>query len=216
MRAMLTTSILALSLLLAGCGQDDADVATIGAGSPTGPGASAQGPYGDVDAMFATGMIPHHAQAVAMSRSVLAADGTSAEVRELAEAIRSAQAPEIELMRGWLADWGYPVPDADDTAPGDMTGMHHSGSMAGSMAGATRGMMDADDLEDLAAATGPAAERLFLRQMIVHHRGAVMMSRMQLRMGENPDARALARRIVDSQLAEIVTMRGLLREADAA
>ena len=159
--------------------------------------------------MFATGMVPHHAQAVAMSDAVLAAEGVGPEVRDLARQIRAAQAPEIEQLRQWLAAWGYPVPDADDTTLGRMSGMHYSGRWDGSWTG-HGGMMGSGDLGELRSATGRTAERLFLRQMIAHHWGAVMMSRMELRAGESPTARALAQHIIDSQLAEIATMRALL------
>lgn len=61
--------------------------------------------HNGADVKFAQMMIPHHQQAVEMSGLVLKADGVEPDVVALAEDIKAAQAPEIELMQGWLEDW---------------------------------------------------------------------------------------------------------------
>lgn len=165
--------------------------------SATG-GAPATGPHNKADITFAQQMVPHHEQAVTMSRTLLGRPGIDPRVTALAREIEAAQGPEITQMTGWLTGWG--------AAPA--TGMDH-GSMGGSGDGMA-GMMSDADMSKLAAAEGPAADRLFLTGMIMHHRGAVEMARQELTAGSNPQAKALAQSIITSQEREIATMTTLL------
>ena len=57
---------------------------------------------------------------------------------------------------------------------------------------------------------GAAFDRLFLTQMIEHHRGAVEMAAAEQDNGESTDATDLARAIERSQTAEIDEMERLL------
>ena len=201
---VLAAAGLAATLTLTACGSDDPPAARDKVSPTTSPTASptgtpAAGPHNDADVMFATGMIPHHAQAVEMSDLLLAKDGVDPAVVELAEQIKAAQAPEIEQLRGWLAGWGEPVPPADDTAMGGMDHSSHGG-----------GMMSEAEIAALAEADGRAAGDLFLEQMIVHHEGAIAMARQEIAAGASPDAKKLAEAIVSAQVSEIVTMTELL------
>lgn len=47
----------------------------------------------------------------------------------------------------------------------------------------------------------------FVRGMVPHHQGAVDMARIELEHGTDPVMRDLARRVVDTQQAEIAVMR---------
>lgn len=55
-------------------------------------------------------------------------------------------------------------------------------------------------------------EQEFLRGMIPHHRGAVMMARMALEKGTHAELKKLAQDIVDSQMMEIAKMSAFLRD----
>ncbi|WP_394685780.1 DUF305 domain-containing protein [uncultured Microbacterium sp.] len=160
-----------------------------GSSSSAAPAQSANANQADV--MFASMMIPHHEQAVEMSDTLLSKDGIDERVTALAQQIKAAQGPEITTMKGWLEDWG-----AGST---DMGGMDHGG-----------GMMSEGDMQALERATGTDAARLFLQQMIEHHRGAINMAEQEVSDGQNTAAVDLANSIVKTQTSEISTMEELL------
>lgn len=192
------TAALAAAVALAACssssgsmsGMDHGD--TMMSSAPT----MTAGTNNTADVTFVTGMIPHHTQAVTMVDSLLTKDGIDPAVIALAEQIKSEQEPEITTMTGWLTAWG--VPTSTDTG------------MSGMDMGTGTGMMSDQDMSALDAATGSAASKLFLTQMIQHHEGAIGMANTEVTSGQDPDALALANNIVTSQTAEIQTMTSLL------
>jgi uncharacterized protein (DUF305 family) len=147
--------------------------------------------FNDQDVMFASMMVPHHEQAVDMAEMVLAKADLDSAVTDLAERIRDAQAPEIELMNSWLESWG--------------ASSGHSGHAGHGMAG----MLSAEQLAALEDAEGPKASRLFLDGMIAHHQGAVAMAETEVDGGQAPDAIELATKIIADQEAEIDLMKEL-------
>jgi len=196
---------LVLALALAGCGDDNDTSGTPSSpstmGSMPGMDQSSQTPtpaadHNDADAAFATGMIPHHGQAVTMSDLALK-KATSAEVKRLATAIKAAQSPEITTMSGWLTAWGLPVPDPA------MAGTGHDMPMTG--------MMSEQEMKDLSAAGGAAFDRMWVQLMIKHHQGAVTMARTEQTGGQYQAAIALAKQIETGQTKEITSMQGLLK-----
>lgn len=191
-RAAATAAITLTALLaLAGCAST---TSSGGMDNMPGMGSSASAsPASDVnnaDMQFTMMMIPHHEQAVEMADMILAKDGIDERVLTLAEQIKSAQGPEIDLMESWLDEWGTPM--------GDMDGMDHGG------------MMSDTDMQALEDATGAEASRLFLEQMIVHHEGAIEMAQDEVDNGQNPDVVTLAENIIASQTTEIATMEDIL------
>jgi uncharacterized protein (DUF305 family) len=147
-------------------------------------------------------MIPHHAQAIAMSMMAAERAG-SPRVKNLAARIQAAQQPEIDQLSGFLRAWNAPVPSTNNPM-GGMGQMDHGAS------GAMPGMMSGDQMQQLGQANGEAFDRMFLQMMIVHHQGAVTMAETELKDGQNPDARQLAQRIIDAQQREITEMRSLI------
>jgi len=162
-------------------------------------GSPAAGAKNTVDVDFATMMIPHHAQAVAMADLALSR-ATDPKVKALASKIKAAQAPEIARMSGWLNGWGAPVPGAG--------GGH---DMSGSD-GSTDGMMSDQEMTDLGKASGPGFDRMWLQMMVRHHEGAVGMAKTQVAKGTNPESKKLAQSIIDSQSSEIAEMNSILAE----
>jgi uncharacterized protein (DUF305 family) len=158
-------------------------------------------PYTSADVEFMQGMIHHHAQAVLMSGWVPART-RNGDLPLLAERIRSSQESEIEQMQRWLVA-------RDEEAPEAHIPHGHAHGPGGRQ---MPGMLTAAQLERLRTARGAAFDRLFLRSMIRHHRGALtMVSRLYARDGGlEPEIDAFARHVVADQEAEISRMEGLL------
>jgi uncharacterized protein (DUF305 family) len=74
------------------------------------------------------------------------------------------------------------------------------------------GMMSQADMDALDQASGKDATRLFLTGMVTHHKGAITMAQEEVANGENPEAIALAKKIIADQQAEIDTMNQLLEQ----
>ena len=170
--------------------------------------------HNDADVMFAQMMIPHHKQAVEMSEMMLAKDGISPEITDLATKIKDAQGPEIETMTGWLEAWDEPMGPEDGSEGHDMGDMgsgmgSDSESDAGSM-DSMKGMMSEDQMSELDSAEGTEASRIFLESMTAHHEGAIGMAQSEINDGENPEAIELATTIVSTQQAEVDEMEELL------
>ncbi|PIG90583.1 DUF305 domain-containing protein [Gloeocapsopsis sp. IPPAS B-1203] len=145
-------------------------------------------------------MIPHHQEAVDMAELALA-KAQRPEIRKLAESIKTEQTREIEQMRSWYKKWyGTEVPATT------MTGMEMRHGRGQRMQGmAMRSPMMSMDMESLRTASD--FDREFIRQMIPHHRSAIMMARMVANRAERPEIRNLAQTIIQSQSAEINQMQ---------
>jgi len=202
----LPIAALAATLALASCGTgsdgvpDKAGVGGASSNATAASGAPATGDKNKADIYFATMMIPHHTQAVAMADLALT-QATDSKVEALAPKIKGAQGPEITRMSGWLTGWGAPIPGPDEGS--DMAGMSGMGEQTG-------GMMSKGQMTDLGAATGPAFDRMFLEMMVEHHQGAVAMAKDELAQGANPEAKQLAQAIIDGQSTEIAQMKSMM------
>jgi len=178
--------LLALGTVVAACGGDDEESASQG-GAATQQGA----PGNAIDRAFVAEMIPHHESAIEMAE-LANRRGRSAFVEELAGDIVRTQREEIAALRaidGRLAAAGV--------QRGDL-GMDES----------AMGM----DMDMGALASANPFDRAFVDEMVPHHRGAVMMARMQLDRGQNPELRRIAQAIVDAQEREIRAMNAFRRE----
>ena len=196
-RAAVAIGVLSLALLAGGCGDHGTDHGNMGNGAPSAAAPKSGATFNATDVKFATGMIPHHRQAIDMAKTARS-KATTPEVKTLADKIAKAQEPEIATMSGWLTAWGEPVP-----SPG---AMHHGMDDMGQMPG----MMTDQEMQDLSKATGKDFDRMFLQMMIKHHQGAVEMARTEQAQGQDPAVKQLAGKIAADQAAEIAEMQGML------
>jgi uncharacterized protein (DUF305 family) len=225
-RGLLAGAAVTASLVLSACGGD-----TTSSGSDSNHGAmtapASTATFNEADVTFAQSMIPHHQQAVQMAAM---ADGraSSAAVKDLAAKIKAAQQPEIDTMNGWLTAWHQPAAMPGMSATPGMSAMPGMSATPGMSAmpgmsatptmsampgmghGAMAGMMTDADMAKLMDAKGKDFDKQFLTMMIAHHEGAVTMAKEEIAKGSNPDATALAGKIIAAQQAEITTMHGLL------
>ena len=217
----LTVAALAASLGLAGCADGSGTSGSASASAQAGetgghassspaatPAPDASADHNDADVVFAQMMIPHHAQAVEMSDIILSKPDVPADVAALAATIKAAQVPEIETMTGWLDAWNQPTEPADGHSGHGKDG--HGTDGHGMDGHGMSGMVDEEGLDQLKAAPGVEASRLFLEQMIGHHEGAVDMAKQELSAGKHAGAIQLARDIITAQEAEIAEMKQLL------
>ena len=194
--------LLAVSLVLTGCGSPTTAPANPAPSTPSAAQSATQ--HNDADEQFAQMMIPHHRDAVAMAE--LAADrAENAEVKTLAEQIQAAQQPEIDQLTGFLNAWGAEVPPSNS-----MEGMDHGSMPSASSASGMSGMMTPAQMEQLRNATGAQFDEMFLTMMIEHHRGAIGMARDVADEGENDEVTALAKRIAADQESQIAQMSSWL------
>ena len=149
---------------------------------------SAAAGFSSDDIMFAQMMIPHHEQAIEMS-TLAETRAENPEVRALAAKIKAAQAQEIEVMKGWL------------TKAGASLDMGHAAHMDG--------MLSEEQMQALRNASGAEFDRMFLEGMILHHEGAIEMTKM-VTGSKNAAAHELGHSIDDSQTDEIAYMKELL------
>lgn len=206
-RITATLAGLALTATLAACA-DQSTTPPTATTSPTGTSATATGSasasastdvaadHNDQDTTFAQMMIIHHEGALEMSDLAIER-AESPEVVALAERIAAAQGPEIAQMTAWLSAWG------EDVTPDDHGGMDMGGMDM-------NGMSQEEIMTQLDALSGAEFDQAFLEAMIAHHEGAIEMSEQQLADGQNPDAVALAEKIIDDQQAEITEMQEIL------
>lgn len=182
------------ALGLAACGSDDNSTSSSGPHTSMMASMPASADFNTTDVEFAQQMIPHHQQAVEMADIALDPSvAASAQVQDLATRIKAAQDPEIQMMSGWLTEWGQPMQ------------MGTTGQMS-----TMDGMMSAEEMDSLRTMNGVDFDTMWLQMMIRHHEGAIATAQTAKSSGANPDSLALADQIIAAQQAEIAEMQILL------
>jgi uncharacterized protein (DUF305 family) len=141
--------------------------------------------YSSDDIAFAEQMIPHHEQAIEMAEIALI-NTTNPEVLQLAQEIKDAQSPEIELMMSWTG----------------VKASTHAGHLMD-------GMLSDSEISDLRGTRGKEFDVRFLQGMIKHHEGAIEMAR-KVTTSSNKDVANLSAAIIKAQELEITKMNELL------
>lgn len=140
---------------------------------------------------FLAMMIAHHQLAVGMAEAELET-GTNPKVKALAQRVITAQKREIAQMDSWYqALYGKDVPSMGEEGA-EMAGMLGMAGMSP---------------EAISGAANP--DQAFLRMMIPHHAGALLMADMVLNGTPNADVKALAEAIIADQSQEIAEMQAL-------
>ncbi len=138
------------------------------------------------DQAFLAMMIPHHQMAVDMARIEIER-GKDPEVLKMARAVITDQEGEIRQMQGWYRSWfGEDPPQVPMSGSMMMMGMS----------------MDMGELEST-----KEPDRVFLRMMIPHHAGALLMADAVLAGDPRSEVADLATRIVAAQSNEIGEMQ---------
>ena len=205
-RLVVAAGLAALLLLLGG----------LAIGRLTSPNAPLPPSTTSAEAGFARDMQTHHLQAVEMAMTIRSTT-EDPDLLTLSYDIATSQSQQAGQMFGWLSVWGLP-PASPEPAMTWMTRPASDRSMDGHDGDATAhipgermpGLATSEQLAELRATDGEAADDLFLTLMIAHHEGGVGMAEALLERSDNSVATGLARAIVNSQQGEIDYMQQLL------
>lgn len=151
---------------------------------PTAQG-SASG-HNDGDVNFAQHLYSQHTYAVQLA-TLVAQQGGSAKVTDLAKRMLDADQPEVKQLASWLGQWGADVPAAGPAA--GSTGAQH--------------------LDALKQVKGADFDKQWLAAAIEQHRGELILANSELSSGTSPDAKALATRLLSTEQSEIDEMTQL-------
>ena len=156
------------------------------------------------------GMIMHHAQAVEMT-AFIESRTENKELRRLGARISHTQADEMNFMKRWLEARGEPV---SPPMP-DMPGMDMPGHDMSSHHMLMPGMLTPKQMDALRKAKGAEFDRLFLKGMIQHHNGALIMVKDLFDTagaGQDAELFNFATDVDSGQRAEIKIMQTMLGE----
>ena len=162
-------------------------------------------PNSPADVQFMQGMIMHHAQAVEMT-ALIDTHTENKDLRTLGARISRSQSDEIKFMKRWLIARGEQVSHAMPA----MHGMHmpeHQMMMPG--------MLTAKQMDALKKAKGQQFDQLFLKGMIQHHNGALIMVKDLFNTagaGQDAEVFNFATDVDSGQRAEIRVMQTMLGE----
>ena len=162
-------------------------------------------PYSPADVQFMQHMIIHHAQAVEMT-ALIESRTENKELHSLGVRISKSQSDEIDFMKRWLTTRGESI----SPAMPEMTGMHMSGHST-----LMPGMLTAKQMDALRKAKSKEFDQLFLKGMIQHHNGALIMVKDLFDTagaGQDAELFNFATDVDSGQRAEIRIMQTMLAQ----
>ncbi len=151
--------------------------------------------HNEADVEFVQGMIPHHKQAIHMSE-LAAKHANSPDVKTIASTITTKQEEEIKTMETLVHEWGVKL----EAEPAGGHGEH------GGAEATHPGTLSEAQLKELEETRGVEFDKLFLKGMIQHHKGAITMAEEAEHKGENKEVKKLAAEIKRGQEHEIEEM----------
>lgn len=169
--------------------------------SGTSAVASPSASHNSADVDFLQDMIAHHAQAIVMG-DLVEDELTDPKVTAIAARISAEQKPEMQGMASTLKSWKEKVPPQAENPTFGMRGGHSSHS-------GMPGMATRQQLDELGAAKGEEADRLYLDLMIKHHQGALTMCTTLSRKGTDERTGELGDDITVTQTKQIEQMKDM-------
>lgn len=164
-------------------------------------------PRSPKDVEFMQGMIVHHAQAVEMT-ALIESRTKNKMLRRLGSRISQSQSDEMKFMRRWLEMRNEPVsPSMPEMSDMNMSGHKHHSMMPG--------MLTPKQMENLKNAADAEFDQLFLKGMIQHHNGALIMVKELFETagaGQDAELFNFATDVDSGQRAEIKIMQTMLGE----
>jgi uncharacterized protein (DUF305 family) len=156
----------------------------------------------DVDVGFLQDMRDHHDQAIQMSLIYLTRPDTAPGLRTVARSILVGQGVESGRMIQLLRDLDAPeVADSDEAMA--WMGMPTPRDQM-------PGLATEEQLEQLGAASGADADRLFVDLMGTHHQGGIHMAEFAATEAGNEEVREMAASLAGAQADEILELQGEL------
>jgi len=166
-------------------------------------------PTSTKDVEFMQGMIMHHAQAVEMT-DMIAERTKNKDVHLLGERISKSQSDEMAFMKRWLEARGQ---SAGMKMAGGASNDHSHSGHGSTSDHRMPGMLTPEQMDALRKAKGADFDLLFLKGMIQHHEGAIVMVKDLFDTpgtGQDAELFNFASDVDSGQRAEIKSMQNLL------
>ena len=177
-------TVTATAVLLGGCTADNPDE------------------FNEADSDYASNLISHHAQTLALLDLTLGRDGLNPQVGNFADQARSELFAEVKPTEKRLKGWGEKVPK---------TALEHTHDDSITYDTSIPGVLGNDEMHALEQTKGSTFEQAWLRGLIAHEQGAVQLANDAAEDGQNAEAVAFALKDKQAHEDRITALRKLVR-----